>query len=425
MRAYILSFLLFLSLVSLAQYQDTLRLVHYNILNYRNHFDACTQVSNNIEGKEANLRTILNYVQADLISFNEVANRASAADSLKLMVLDQLGGFTYQMGEFSGNSFLANALFYRSDKLVYQGKSVILKDLNGSALVRQIDVHRMYYKQQAALNAGDTTFLVVYQAHLKAGNDLDDLDERNLAVEAMMKYHNDNHRGLHYVLMADLNVKSSNEDAYKKLTSEAASNIRFNDPLDREGAWNSNSNYADIHSQSTRSSETNNDCFSGGGLDDRFDFILCGAELLDGFSPIQYLNGSYKSLGNDGLHFNKDLLSPMNNSAPDSVINALYACSDHLPILADFEISSEYSSMPQISSQPTMWTLKRHELDILSAPGMETNVTICDLLGRPVFKAKLSESRQKLNLAYLQDGVYVLMIQAGRNAHNQRIVLRP
>ena len=43
--------------------------------------------------------------------------------------------------------------------------------------------------------------------------------------------------------------------------------------------------------------------------------------------------------GNDGNHFNKSILqTPENTSAPQEILEALHAMSDHLPVVMEIEI---------------------------------------------------------------------------------------
>jgi hypothetical protein len=77
----------------------------------------------------------------------------------------------------------------------------------------------------------------------------------------------------------------------------------------------------------------NYDCGSKGGLDDRFDQILVSQNVMSGADSLRYLDNSYDAVGNDGNHFNSNLLSGSNSQYPDSVVNALYYMSDHLPVV--------------------------------------------------------------------------------------------
>lgn len=144
------------------------------------------------------------------------------------------------------------------------------------------------------------------------------------------------------LFMGDLNLSRSSEQAYINLTYTYDGERYFYDPINREGNWNNNSSFKDVHTQSTHSGNT--DCFSSGGLDDRFDFIMSSSSILNGENGIQMIDGSYKALGNDGQHYNKSITdAPTNNSAPSDIINALYGMSDHLPVLAKLKVDATLS----------------------------------------------------------------------------------
>ena len=106
--------------------------------------------------------------------------------------------------------------------------------------------------------------------------------------------------------------------------------LHFNDPINQSGEWHNNWNYADIHTQSTRTANLP-DGGSTGGMDDRFDFMLISDDLLDG--ALSYVPDSYQSFGQDGEHYNVSMLAVKNFSIPNDINNALYYMSDHLPVL--------------------------------------------------------------------------------------------
>ena len=112
-----------------------------------------------------------------------------------------------------------------------------------------------------------------------------------------------------------------------------SSDALFVDPLAHLGGvgeWNNNSQFAPFHTQSTR--RYSDECFSSGGLDDRFDFILMSDEIFMGFNKIKYIDRSYKAVGNDGNHFDQSINQNENSAVPTVVADALYDASDHLPV---------------------------------------------------------------------------------------------
>ena len=77
-----------------------------------------------------------------------------------------------------------------------------------------------------------------------------------------------------FVLFAgDLNIYTSTEPAYIELL-DPTNPIVLVDPIDTPGAWNNNEDFTAVHTQSTRTSSGPFGAGAGGGLDDRFDFIL-------------------------------------------------------------------------------------------------------------------------------------------------------
>ena len=136
----------------------------------------------------------------------------------------------------------------------------------------------------------------------------------------------------------DLNLlNSATDDSYNALIIEGL--YPLNDVLPA-GNWHDNSAYAGIHTQSPRTAQ-----FGGGapgGMDDRFDFMLFTDDILSGSNNVSYINNSCKAFGNDGQHFNAALTdSPVNTSLPDSIIQAIYNMSDHLPVISKFIIQPD------------------------------------------------------------------------------------
>ena len=99
------------------------------------------------------------------------------------------------------------------------------------------------------------------------------------------------------------------------------------------GPWHNNSSYADVHTQSPRTTS-----FGGGapgGMDDRFDWIFTSAEMLNPESEMRYIDETYTALGNDGNHFNDAINNGNNLSVSDIVADAIHDASDHLPVYMD------------------------------------------------------------------------------------------
>ena len=168
-------------------------------------------------------------------------------------------------------------------------------------------------------------------AHLKAGNTQSDETQRGQMAQGAMAYYKKHFEPANFMVMGDFNLYTYLEPAYQNFTNFAYAEYSFNDPVKREGKWNNNSSFKDVHTQSTH---TSGECFSSGGMDDRFDFILASDAIIKGQQAVKYIPGSYWALGQDGQHYNKALLDqPQNTTVPTDVLSALYQNSDHLPVM--------------------------------------------------------------------------------------------
>ncbi|MCK4339306.1 MAG: T9SS type A sorting domain-containing protein, partial [Candidatus Cloacimonetes bacterium] len=113
----------------------------------------------------------------------------------------------------------------------------------------------------------------------------------------------------------------------------------------------------------------------GGGLDDRFDFIFTSYEINND-SGIEYIDSSLTYFGNDGNHFNQSVNYSTNSAVPDSVADALYYASDHLPVFADFvsldTLCSIYDIQYTIDPGPSNTYPSLLEGEIITTSGIVT-----------------------------------------------------
>ena len=348
----ILSSVLLISSFTFLQSQEIATFMTYNVLNYRNETSFCTNTNNNPISKENYIKTIVDHVQPDLIAFNEVGSNPTNAVKLLDRCLNVNGVTKYAMANFSSTSgsSLANAFYYNEDMFEMYSYDKVENDNSGSQIVRLINVYTVYYKDANLTLGADTTFLTVFIAHLKAGTGTANSTQRDKATEAVMEYITDENITGNYIITGDFNTYTSSEAAIQNLVDPTNQAIKFLDPVDRMGSWNNNSSFADVHTQSTHYSS--NGCASGGGLDDRFDFILMSQAIKDDADHIDYVKNSYKALANDGNHFNQSINNPANNSVPANVLDAIYNGSDHLPVLMDMIMSpADPNSVSQIDSK--------------------------------------------------------------------------
>lgn len=317
--------LLFCSLGVYAQ-NATIRIMQYNLLNYG---DA----DNPVAYKDSRLKKIVDYVQPDILGANEIANSPSHSQN----ILNKVLGSSWEKGAFvnSGNEIQTNMLFWRADKFALQKQTTISRNL------RDIIAFRLYYKDAELHRTRDTVFITVIVAHLKAGYNTSDETARDRETYSVATYLNNQGAG-NYIFMGDFNLYSASEKAYTNIIDNPGVGKLY-DPIGRRGEWSANVDYADIHTQSTRSGSLS-DGGAGGGLDDRFDHLLVSNSIMQNLVHVQYVPGTYKAVGNDGKHYNRSIVSsPGNTSAPSDVIQALYEMSDHLPVIADFTVTPSVS----------------------------------------------------------------------------------
>lgn len=315
----------------MVQAQDTITVMQYNLLEYGNYNSAwadCYETNNNTQEKDENIREILRYVRPDILTVNEFgATDQLCEDFLKHNL--NINGVSYWQADnrlnYAGSNII-NHIFYDSRKFGLK-KHVALR-----TNPRDTDIYELYGKT-ASLAAGDTIKLVCVVVHLKAGMSYE--GSRRAQLQTTMDYLYSNYHDDNVLIMGDFNMYRASESGYQLLTrTYSHPEICFVDPvasLGGVGEWNENQNYAAFHTQAT-ASWIDNDCRTGGGLDDRFDFILMADEIAFGYHDLRYVNNSYKAVGNDGQHFNQSVNQNTNHSAPTSVIEAVFNCSDHLPV---------------------------------------------------------------------------------------------
>ena len=400
--------------------QDTLRMMQYNLMYYTENSGVsdCNPTTNNLNQKDANLRTIFEYVMPDVFCVNEIGSNVMYADRILDNVININGRDYYRHGPLTNYSggYIAHMIFYNSRKLTLYSNTFI------TTAYRDINGYTMYYNSPD-LAGGDTVFITFWIAHLKAGNYDDNIAARLVQTQRLMNRIATSGAPGNYVFSGDLNLYGAEEPSYQELINYSNSLYRFYDPIDREGHWNNNSMFADIHTQSTHSSST--DCFSSGGMDDRFDLILVSPYVFYGSQNVQVLPETYHALGQDGNRFNGSIVSPQNNSIPTNVAQALYNQSDHLPVIAEFAIDATVG----IAERTNDFLYKvvnpvRDNLDIYIhgiLPDQYT-IEILSIDGKclATYKETLSEGGQRLSYPFpFKPGIYLLRLSNSK--HQEQI----
>jgi endonuclease/exonuclease/phosphatase family metal-dependent hydrolase len=183
-----------------------------------------------------------------------------------------------------------------------------------------------------------------FNSHYKAGDDSASEAQRLVEANAIRNSADALPDNSHVIYSGDHNFYRSTDDAFERLTS--AGDGQAIDPINRIGNWNNSPSFADVHTQAPCATGCPAN-FTVGGLDDRFDFQLLTAELLDN-EGLSYIPGSYYAFGNNGSL--PCCNSNINNAAntvtfpgvtsftKSQILNALFTASDHLPVVADYQL---------------------------------------------------------------------------------------
>lgn len=417
-RRILFIFTLLTVMISVSLAQDTIRMMQYNLMYYTNNsgISDCNASTNNLDTKDAALKTIFKYVQPTVLCVNEIGPSMTYVSRILDNAINTDGVDYYAHGlltNYSGGN-IANMIYYDTRKLTLCNNYYI------TTSYRDINGYRFFYNS-SDLSGGDTIFMTFWVAHLKAGSGYESVRETQVRqliqrIESMGSPGN-------FVFSGDFNMVGSEESGFQAMTNYENSLYCFYDPIQQEGHWNNNAQFASIHTQSTRTSSDG--CFVTGGLDDRFDLVMVSPYLYYGSLDMQVLSDSYHAVGQDGQRFNGSVVSPQNNSVPSSVATALYQMSDHLPVVVDFKVNATTSVADRANNfLMNVVNPVRDNLQISLQIDEDAHFTfeIYAVNGQllAAFDEQLSEGKQTITLPFdFPKGVYVL--KAANDKHQQFI----
>ena len=319
---------------------STVRIMTYNLLNFEDEND-----------RENDFRTIISIIEPDLIMVQEISGQTGFFH-FKSDVLDLIEPNTWTGASFINQTASQDiALYYRHDLFTFISTS----EINTAQTAGTRDV----IEWKIIHNASEKE-LNIYGVHFKASSGQTNAAQRLEEATVLRNYLNSLDEN-YFIVGGDFNIYSNNqssEPAFEMLTGISGNNNgRLFDPINRIGHWHNNSSFADVHTQSPRTSS-----FGGGapgGMDDRFDWLFVSAALLSDSSDIHYIEDSYETFGNDGNHFNQAINSGNNMSVSNEIANALHDASDHLPVYMDLffnDLTYAFSgiSITEIMPDPSM-----------------------------------------------------------------------
>jgi hypothetical protein len=334
---------IFIVLGWVASASAQVRVMHFNIAGY--------------QGDDAAMKAVLAAMHADnkmgwaqpvdIFLFNEVNNTAwpkiiaAVNASAPAGVTYTAGTYTSASGETSASG--AQAMFYRSDTLteITSGHADIF-----SGASRYCDRWQMQIK-------GYTSALskfYVYGAHLKASTGSTNAALRDTGMKAIRANADALGVGAPCIFTGDFNFYSNSEAGYASLI--AAGNSQGIDPYGN-GNWTGSSN---AWKQTQAPMIVGYNGMVGGGLNDRFDFIVPSLGAADG-KGISAMTSTMRVPGNDGAHYNIDITAGNNTYySPDITRSNILAdnlsmASDHLAQLMEFQVPAKMSA--SLVSAPT------------------------------------------------------------------------
>ena len=394
--------IIFLSLLffSISCYsQNTIKTMFYNVLWFPelnpNRIDL--------------LQEVLQDYEPDIFMVCELQSQ-EGADAILNIGLNGDGNSNFSAAPYfenqSGGGNLQQALFYRNDMFVLENTEII------NTPVRDINKYTLLLN--TANQDTNPIRIYAYVTHLKSSQGGANQQLRLSMVEAFVNDTQQLEEDAYVLFAGDFNIYTSTEPAYLEILDQT-NNIAMADPINTPGAWNNNEDFTAVHTQSTRTSSSGFGGGAGGGLDDRFDFIMVSQNMMTD-SNLGYKADSYKAYGNNGNCYNNDINDINCGGVYNQVIrDALYNMSDHLPVVMELETDQEIVllNVPQ-NSAPQPFSLKNTLVsDIITIynPGGNTKddrFGIFNTLGQELLEFKTSTNTTILNVEKFVKGVYYI-----------------
>ncbi|GEQ87238.1 hypothetical protein ULMS_27460 [Patiriisocius marinistellae] len=388
--------LVFSSLLSFGQTE--IKTMFYNLLEFP---EALPQ------NREAILKDILNEYNPDVFMICELQSQEGADLILNSSLNDEDSDFAaapYFENQSSGAD-LQQLLFYRKNMFTLENTAIITTPVR--------DINRYDLKLSTLDGDTDPVIINTYVTHLKSSQGS---ANQTLRLEMVQEFTEDIESldPNAFVLFAgDFNLYTSTEPAYGALLNPT-NNVVMVDPIDTPGSWNNNEDFAGIHTQSTRISSSGFGAGAGGGLDDRFDFILMSQSMQTN-PTLRYVEGTYKSFGNNANCYNNRIDAfECDGEFSLQLRSSLYNMSDHLPVVMSLETNKEIVILnTPVNEVATNFILKStivsEILEIETLGDTDITFSIYNTLGQKITEtSNKNQTTTVINIAHLPQGVYYL-----------------
>ncbi len=394
--------------------QETINTMFYNLLDFP---EAPPSNRANI------LKAIIDDYQPDLFMVCELQSEAGADIILNTSLVTpdnrymRANFIPNQSSSFTG---LQQLVFYNSTKLILDDLTVITTSVR--------DINHYIFKLNTSDVATNPIYLDVFVAHLKSSQGIDnEILRLQMVVEftdVLSSIPTD-----HFVIFAgDLNIYTSAENAYQELL-DSSNSIVLKDPIDRLGGWHNNASFQDIHTQSTRTSNTGfNDHGAGGGLDDRFDFILI-SENLQTSATLHYVEDSYNAYGNNANCFNDNIndSSCAGTEYSQSIRDNLYNMSDHLPVIMQLQTDQVLNLSNNLQSNNYIHFKNGNIIsDVIvleiDASILSNKIHIYNSMGQKIKTSIANKTITTIDATNLSSGIYYIVLRSSFNTNPLKFI---
>ena len=396
-HTFIFLSLLFFSISCFAQ--NTIKTMFYNVLEF-------PELNPN---RITLLQDILQDYSPDIFMVCELQSQ-EGADVILNVGLNSNGNSNYSAAPYfenqSGGGDLQQALFYRNDMFVLENTEII------NTPVRDINKYTLLLNTESQ----DTNPIRIYAyvTHLKSSQGSANQQLRLSMVEAFVNDTQQLEDDAFVLFAGDFNIYTSTEPAYLEILDQTNS-LAMADPIDTPGSWNNNEDFRAVHTQSTRTSSSGFGGGAGGGLDDRFDFIMVSQNMMTN-PNLLYKADSYKAYGNNGNCYNNNINDINCGGVYNQIIrDALYNMSDHLPVVMELETDQEIVILDipqQMVVQPFSLksTLVSDVLTVYSPQGdtQDDSFVVFNTLGQEILNFKTNANTTIIDVSQLAKGVYYI-----------------
>ena len=273
----------------------------------------------------------------DVLLLQEQATNFSTTDRILNLLNGTNGAGGYARGTLSpvgGVNDIMQTVIYRTNSVQLVGETqatTINTNSGGTRATMRYQLRPLGYDSAADF--------YVFNSHLRPSDTTADANRRGVEVSQLRTNADALGEGAHIIYVGDMNFYRTNNAGWIAFTGGGSG--RAFDPVNAVGNWNNNSNFTAVHTQNPRSA-----------MDDRFDFQLVTDEVLDG-RGFSYITNSYWAFGNTGSHVYDQAIDTGNAVAGlnavltnystaqiSNVFSSLVALSDHLPVVADYQLPS-------------------------------------------------------------------------------------